>query len=192
MTTRNSRHPGQRSRGKPTTIDALSTIYVHPDLAPSLSLDYGANTAEQVSTLISAADTLLAVEGSIIGDFVTEAILQRSAQLLFTVTNHKCTVHLLADAKTVVLQSSEPDLMAFGCIADLLVPMLGSIARVVTLNVEPSVMFKTAGDEADAKESCFLRGLSSKAALAPHVPALAEPNLLTGVAVGSKRRIVLA
>lgn len=166
--------------------------YMLTRIFTSLSLDYGTNTADQVATQLSAADTLLAVEGSTIGDFVTDAILQRSGRLLCTVTNHKCTVHLLADTKTVVLLSSETDLMAFGCIADLLVPLLGSVARVVTLNVEPSVMFKTAGNDADAKDSCFLRGLSSKIALAPNVSTLAEPNLLTGVAVGSKTRIVFA
>lgn len=131
-------------------------------------------------------DTLLAIEGHAIGNFVTEAILRKSARLLCTVANHKCTVHLLADTRTAVLLSSEQDLMSFGGIAELLVPLLGSIARVVTLNVEPSVTFKTAGGEADTKVSCFVRGLSSKEALASHVPVLAEPNMLTGVAVGSK------
>lgn len=156
---------------------------------PSISLDYGTHTAEAVSTLLASVDTVLVLEGAVIQDFVHEAVLRQSAELLCTVIRHKCAVYQLNDKKTaVVLLSGEHDLMSFGRITEKLMgTLLGRVPRVITINVEPSVSYKTAAPEADTAKPCFLRGLThSKGTLASTVLPLAEPNLLTGVAAGGK------
>lgn len=162
----------------------------------SLSLDYGSSTPEHIATQLSTVETLLCIEGTAtpaaVIAFVNAAILQNGAQQLFAVAGCKVTVHLLADGRTAVLLSGEHDLMAFGGIAQLLVELLGNIGRVYTLSVEPAVAYKAAGNgngegngEADRKESCFVRGLRGDGGqLLDGVRALAEPNLLTGVAAG--------
>lgn len=96
---------------------------------------------------------------------------------------------MLADGCTAVLLSGEHDLMAFGAIANVLVPLLGRIKRVCALNVESAVTYKMGKTESDdRREPCFLRALASEPdeLLVSGVTALKEPNFVTGVAAGSE------
>lgn len=163
-----------------------------PITTHSPTLEFTSTTVDAAAVIAKLTNvrTLLVIEGQNISDFANQAIL-KSAELLCQVPAHKCSLYVLPDSTTAVLHSGAHDLMAFGLLVELFAPLVGNVARFVTISVEPAVAYKTTTPAADVAAPCFLRQLkngdaNAEAVLVDNHPvaALTAPNMLTGIAAG--------
>lgn len=97
-----------------------------------------------------------------------------------------CAVHLVdgaVDNDTAVVLSEINDVMQYGSVTEQLLQFISDVPQVITISVEPAVAYKSAEiDEADVVDPCFLRSIVAAASDVTTVKALAEPNLITGIA----------
>ncbi|CAD7092094.1 unnamed protein product [Hermetia illucens] len=157
--------------------DGLSELEEEPRPAPTLEWHW--LTEDGKESYPKEIELFVVIEGSRISEFVNTAILKDKTPICKLVGGSGA-VYLLTDTKVVYI-SEENDLNLSGLTTELLQNWLQIAKRVITISIQPQVLYKGI-DWSDVKSFVFIRGINSEM---EDIKELEAPNFITGVSAGA-------
>lgn len=145
-----------------------------------LSLEWHWLTEDGKESYPKEIELFVVIEGSRISEFVNTAILKDKSPICKLVGGSGA-IYLLTDTKVVYI-SEENDLNLSGLTTELLQNWLQIAKRVITISIQPQVLYKGT-DWSDVKSFVFIRGINSEM---EDIKELEAPNFITGVSAGGK------
>uniref|UniRef100_A0A0K8TQX4 Proteasome assembly chaperone 1 n=1 Tax=Tabanus bromius TaxID=304241 RepID=A0A0K8TQX4_TABBR len=125
-------------------------------------------------------DRIIIIEGSNILEFL-KATLIKGREPTCRIKNSLVTIYHFEEYRTIVCISEENDLNLAGALTELLEPWLKVAKKVVTISIQPKILYK--GEETtDMHNATFIRGINSTL---KNIPELETPNFITGLSAGA-------